>query len=188
MIWAQAWDRVIGLGGDIPWYLPEDLAHFRRVTLGHAVIMGRTSWDALPAHLRPLPGRRNIVLSRQPGFVAEGAEVVHSLDAALDLVAGETAWVCGGGQVYAQAIDLVDTLVVTDVDLAVAGDARAPEIGPEWVLGHREPADDWLLGRDGVAYRISWYHRAPGPRRHDQNNVKRAIPGDRPLRRSGGRI
>ena len=159
MIWAQANDRVIGADGDIPWYLPEDLAHFRRVTLGHAVIMGRTSWDALPTHLRPLPGRRNIVLSRQPGFAAEGAEVLHSLDAALELVAGGTAWVCGGGQVYAQALDRAETLVVTDIDLAVAGDARAPEIGPEWVLARREPADEWLVGRDGVAYRISWYTR-----------------------------
>ncbi len=169
MIWAQARDRVIGLDGDIPWHLPEDLAHFRRETRGHAVIMGRTSWDALPDAYRPLPGRRNIVLSRRPDFVAEGAEVADSLDAALELV-GAGAWICGGAKVYAEALPCADQLVVTDIDLAVDGDAYAPQIGPEWELERREPAVGWATGKDELPYRISWYRRAsnqerPGDRR-----------------------
>jgi dihydrofolate reductase len=159
MIWAQARDRVIGRDGDIPWYLPEDLAHFRRVTHGQPVIMGHTSWDALPATYRPLPGRRNVVLSRDRGFLAPGAEVAPSLIAALELLRGEDAWICGGARVYAEALPLADVLVVTDIDLDVDGDAWAPEIGPEWVARERLPADDWLVGRDGLRYRITTYRR-----------------------------
>ena len=159
MIWAQASGRVIGRNGDIPWHLPEDLAHFRRVTRGHPVIMGRTSWDALPTAYRPLPGRRNIVLSRRPGFEAQGGEVVRSLDEALALVAGEDAWICGGAQVYAEAMPVADLLVVTDIDLDVDGDAFAPEIGPEWVAAAVDPAEGRLTGAGGLRYRITTYRR-----------------------------
>ncbi len=159
MIWAQAHDRVIGRDGDIPWYLPEDLAHFRRQTDGDPVIMGRTSWDALPDIYRPLPDRRNIVLSRRPGFVAGGAEVVASLEAALRLVAGAPAWICGGAQVYAEALPRADTLVVTEIDLEVDGDAYAPRIGAGWARVRREPADGWAHARNGLRYRISWHER-----------------------------
>jgi dihydrofolate reductase len=159
MIWAQARGGVIGRHGDIPWHLPEDLAHFRRETRGHVVIMGRTSWDALPEAYRPLPGRRNIVLSRRPGFVAEGAEVVDSLEAALRRVDGEPAWICGGAQVYAEALPRADALVVTEIDLDVEGDAYAPGIGPEWALVRREPTQGWTDARSGLRYRMSWYAR-----------------------------
>ncbi len=165
MIWAQAHDRVIGRAGDIPWYLPEDLAHFRRETSGQAVIMGRTSWDGLPAAYRPLPGRRNVVLSRRPGFVAEGAEVARDLPGALDLVAGEDAWICGGASLYAQALPQADLLVVTDIDLEVTGDAYAPSIGPEWAVVRREPSAGWSVGRGELSYRISWYERTDRPGR-----------------------
>lgn len=161
MIWAQARDRVIGRDGDIPWHLPEDLAHFRRETRGHAVVMGRTSWDALPEAYRPLPGRRNVVLSRRPDFTADGAEVVHSLEAALALLADQPIWICGGAQVYAEALPRADVLVVTEIDLDVDGDALAPEIGQEWTLDRREPAEGWASGAGGLPYRISWYSRAP---------------------------
>ncbi len=159
MIWAQARRRVIGRDGDIPWHLPEDLAHFRRTTRGQAVIMGRTSWDALPDAYRPLPGRRNIVLSRRRGFEAPGAEVVSSLDEALALVGEADAWICGGAQVYAEAMPLADVLVVTDIGLEVDGDAFAPEIGPEWVASSVDPADGWLEGGGGLRYRITTYTR-----------------------------
>lgn len=161
MIWAQARGRVIGRDGDIPWHLPEDLAHFRRTTRGQAVIMGRTSWDALPDSYRPLPGRRNIVLSRRPDFVASGAEVVSSLDEALARVGEADAWICGGAQVYAESMPLADVLVVTDIDLQVDGDALAPEIGPEWAEVSREPvtAEEWLSGASGLLYRIRTYRR-----------------------------
>lgn len=160
MIWAQARDRVIGRDGDIPWYLPEDLAHFRRTTRGNAVIMGRTSWNALPEAYRPLPGRRNIVLSRRPGFTAPGAEVASNLAEALGRVAGEDAWICGGEQVYAEALPHADLLVVTDIDLAVDGDAYAPEIGGEWSVHERAPDSGWYEAECGLHYRISTYRRS----------------------------
>jgi dihydrofolate reductase len=159
MIWAQARGRVIGRDGDIPWYLPEDLAHFRRVTAGAPVVMGRTSWDALPATYRPLPGRRNVVLSRTPGFVAPGAEVATSLEEALERLAGQNPWICGGARVYAEAMPLADVLVVTDIDLEIEGDAWAPEIGPVWVPEERPQDEGWLVGRGGLRYRITTYRR-----------------------------
>ncbi|UFU04591.1 dihydrofolate reductase [Ruania suaedae] len=155
MIWAQAHDRVIGADGDLPWHLPEDLRHFRESTAGQAVIMGRGQWESLPARFRPLPGRRNIVLTRTPGYEAPGAEVVGGLDDALALVAAEDAWICGGGQVYTQAIECADLLVVTEIDLAVAGDTYAPVIGPSWVP---QPGP-WRTSRTGIRFRIVSYRR-----------------------------
>ena len=130
-IWAQGRARAIGKGGALPWRLPEDLALFRRVTSGHPVIMGRKTWESLPARFRPLPGRRNIVLSRDPGFAADGAEAVRSLAEATEAASHcEQAWIIGGAAVYAEAVALADVLVVTDVDVDVEGaDAFAPSIG-----------------------------------------------------------
>src|SRR5690606_7929699 len=108
------------------WHLPEDLAHFRRTTAADAVVMGRTSWFALPESYRPLPGRRNIVLSTRPDFDPDGAEIARTLDEALAMLAGADAWICGGARVYADAMPRADVLVVTDIDLEVAGDRRAP--------------------------------------------------------------
>ena len=172
MIWAQARSGVIGRDGDIPWRLPEDLAHFRRETHGEAVLMGRTSWDALPDGYRPLPHRRNIVLSRQPGFEAPGAEVVSSLEAALALVAGEPAWICGGASVYAEAMPIADLLVVTDIDLSVAGDAYAPPIGREWTVVRREPESGWFTGRGGLPYRFMWYGKAGAAGASQRTNTR----------------
>lgn len=160
MIWAQAHDRIIGADGDMPWHLPEDLRHFRRTTGHDPVIMGRSSWDALPPHFRPLPGRRNIVLSGRPGFEAPGAETATSLESALSLVEGERAWVCGGARVYAEAMPHADVLVVTDIDIEVAGDRRAPRIGAEFEIIERTP---WLTSADGLRYRISSYRRTSRP-------------------------
>ncbi|MEE6273641.1 dihydrofolate reductase [Georgenia wangjunii] len=160
MIWAQARMRVIGLDGDMPWRLPEDLAHFRRTTAADAVVMGRTSWFALPESYRPLPGRRNIVLSTQEDFAPAGAEVARSLEEALDRLGGADAWICGGARVYADAMPLADVLVVTDIDLEVPGDRRAPEVGPEWeVVGHDPAPEDWLHAKNGLRYRITTYRR-----------------------------
>ena len=155
MIWAQAHDRVIGRDGGLPWHLPEDMRHFRETTGRDTVIHGRTSWDALPAKVRPLPGRRNIVLSRDPGFRADGAEVATSLDEALALVEHEDAWICGGGQVYAEAMDRADLLVVTEIDLDVDGDALAPPITGEW-----EPSPGpWRTAGNGMRFRVVSYRR-----------------------------
>ncbi|WP_193314982.1 dihydrofolate reductase [Georgenia thermotolerans] len=159
MIWAQAHDRVIGADGGMPWHLPEDLAHFKRTTSGSAVVMGRATWDALDPRFRPLPGRRNVVLTRQERFAAEGADVVGSLEEALRL-AGDDGWVIGGGQILVEALPRADRLVVTDIDLAVDGDARAPAIDDTvWEIESADPDRGWHTSRTGLRYRITAYRR-----------------------------
>ncbi len=103
LIWAQSTSGVIGRGGGIPWRLPEDQARFKQLTLGHTVVMGRLTWESLPAGLRPLPGRANVVLTRQPDYRADGAQVVSTIDAALT---GAETWVIGGEQIYALTLPL----------------------------------------------------------------------------------
>ncbi|WP_328591618.1 dihydrofolate reductase [Occultella glacieicola] len=156
MIWAQAHGRVIGRDNDLPWRLPEDLAHFRSTTAGDAVVMGRRQWESLPERFRPLPGRRNVVLSRDPDYVADGAELATTLGDALALVADEDAWICGGGEVYSLALPHADVLVVTEIDLAVDGDTFAPPIGAEWEVTDDGP---WRTGAGGLRYRILTYSR-----------------------------
>ena len=137
LIWAQSRTGVIGRDGRLPWRIPEDLARFRQVTLGHPVLMGRRTWESLPARFRPLPGRRNLVVSRQPGYRAPGAEVVGSLAEAARRVGGQQACVVGGGQLYAAALPLASVAEVTEVDTDVTGDTSAP------------PLDGWTLVSDG---------------------------------------
>ena len=140
LIWAQARHRVIGKDGGLPWHLPEDLAHFKRSTLGGAVIMGRKTWDSLPPKFRPLPGRLNVVVTRQADWQAAGAQRAGSLAEAVALCpAGAVAWVIGGAEVYAQALPLAQRLVVTEIDADFDGDAHAPVLGPEWRETERQP-------------------------------------------------
>ena len=139
LIYARAVNGVIGRDGTLPWHLPEDLAHFKRTTLGCPVIMGRKTWDSLPPRFRPLPGRVNIVVTRNANWTALGAETAHSLEAARDLCPTDSdAWVIGGAQIYAQALPLASSVVVTEIAQAFEGDAFAPELGPEWQETHRE--------------------------------------------------
>ncbi|MFM5566017.1 type 3 dihydrofolate reductase [Aeromonas veronii] len=126
MIAAMAHDRVIGKDNQMPWHLPADLAHFKRVTLGKPVLMGRKTFESIG---RPLPGRRNLVISRNPGYQADGIEVVGSVEAALALLAGssvEELMVIGGGHLYAEMLPSADCLYLTRIDLAVEGDTRFP--------------------------------------------------------------
>ncbi|HTQ18324.1 dihydrofolate reductase [Mycobacterium sp.] len=156
LIWAQSTSGVIGRGGDIPWRVPEDLAHFKQVTLGHTVVMGRRTWDSLPARNRPLPGRRNVVLSRRTDFVADGADVVDSLEQALT---EPEAWVIGGGQIYPLALPQATRCEVTEVDIDLSrddDDALAPVLDETW-LGH---TGDWQVSRTGLRYRFHSYCRA----------------------------
>ncbi len=129
LVVAMGSNRVIGAGGTLPWHLPEDLAHFKRVTLGHPMIMGRTTYDSIG---RPLPGRTTIVVTRQRDWSADGVEVAHSLDEAIARAAelDDAAFLVGGAQVYAEALerDLVDALVVTRVRSAPEGDAYFPRV------------------------------------------------------------
>ena len=149
LIYARAANGVIGKDNALPWHLPEDLAHFKRTTLGCPVIMGRKTWDSLPPRFRPLPGRTNIVVTRDSGWAAAGAAVAHSLEGARDLCPTDSdAWVIGGAQIYAQALPLASRVVVTEIDRAFDGDAFAPTLGPEWIEAQREAhtsASGWPL-------------------------------------------
>lgn len=156
LIYARAANGVIGKDNRLPWHLPEDLAHFKRTTLGCPVIMGRKTWDSLPPKFRPLPGRLNIVVTRDTSFVADGASVAHSLDAARALCpAGGTAWVIGGAQIYAQALPLASEVVVTEIAQDFEGDAFAPVLGPEW----REAAREDHVSASGLPFAFVHYRR-----------------------------
>lgn len=160
LVWAQSADGVIGVDGTLPWYLPEDLAHFRELTSGHPVVMGRTTWDSLPPRFRPLPGRENVVLSRRPGLVLDGATVVPDVATALAAVGDRDAWVIGGAQVYAALLPWADRLEVTDVDVVVARDTRAPEVDGSWVEVARTPDEGWATSSTGLRYRFRSLRRA----------------------------
>ena len=165
MIWAQASDGVIGVDGVMPWHIPEDLAHFKAVTVGHPVIMGRRTWDSLPERFRPLEGRRNIVVTREGDWTADGAEVVHDLDAALALVpasprspgaAPVDAWIIGGGSLYAALLDRASVLEVTEIAADYSGDTYAPVIDSDWHLDAETP---WTDSRSGPRFRFLRYSR-----------------------------
>lgn len=163
LIWAQAHEGVIGADGDMPWHVPEDLAHFKALTGSDPVIMGRRTWDSLPPRFRPLPGRRNIVVTRDAAWTADGAVVAHSLPEAIELGRdGDDTqlWVTGGAGLFAEALPLADRLEVTELDLAVAGDTFAPQIGEGWVPVAIDPAHGWSTSRTGVPYRFIRYERA----------------------------
>ncbi|GAB4589170.1 dihydrofolate reductase [Nocardia sp. IFM 10818] len=155
LVWAQTTAGVIGLDNAIPWRIPEDMAHFKNITMGHPVVMGRRTWDSLPARFRPLEGRRNIVVTRQTDWSAEGAERAGSLDEALQLAGDGPVWIMGGGEIYRAAMPLATELRVTEVGADIAGDCYAPAIGPEWT------ADDapWQQSSSGLKYRFLRYTR-----------------------------
>ncbi len=139
LIFARARNGVIGNNNTLPWHLPEDMAHFKRVTLGCPVIMGRKTWDSLPPKFRPLPGRANVVVTRQLDWHENGAQPAHSLHKALQFCEQSAdVWVIGGAQLYALALPMADTAVVTEIDADFEGDAFAPPFGPQWVETARE--------------------------------------------------
>jgi dihydrofolate reductase len=148
LIWAQAHDRVIGDQGGMPWHVPEDLAHFKELTWGGTVIMGRKTWDAIDPRFRPLPGRRNLVLTRNADWSANGAEVIHDIP--------DDGWIIGGAELFAATIDRATRLEVTELDLDAPGDTWAPPIGDSWTA----PPADWLTSRTGTRYRFLTYARA----------------------------
>ncbi|MDB5872373.1 MAG: folA [Ramlibacter sp.] len=133
MIYARARNGVIGKDGVMPWHVPEDMAHFKQLTMGSPVIMGRKTWDSLPPKFRPLPGRRNIVVTRRADWAAEGAVRAASLPEAVALCSeAPQAWVTGGAEIYRLALPLADTAEVTEIEADFGGDTLAPELGPEW--------------------------------------------------------
>lgn len=154
LIWAQSTSGVIGRAGGIPWRLTEDMAHFKELTGGHTVVMGRLTWESLPAKVRPLPGRRNVVVSRDGGYAADGAEVVTSFaDAPLD-----DAWVIGGAQVYSLALPVATRCEVTEVEIDLRredDDVLAPVLDESWA----GTAGDWMTSSSGLRYRFYSYLR-----------------------------
>lgn len=155
LIWAQSTSGVIGRDGTIPWQLPEDMARFKDLTMGYTVVMGRRTWESLPARFRPLPGRRNIVLTRNPQYQADGAEVITSLDEVLAL---PDTWVIGGSEIYHLAMPAATRCEVTEVgiDLRLEDeDALAPMLDESW-LG---TAGAWQDSSSGLRYRFISYVR-----------------------------
>lgn len=155
LIWAQSTSGVVGRDGGIPWRLPEDQTRFQELTMGHTVVMGRLTWESLPVRVRPLRGRRNVVLTRDGGYRAAGADVVASLDEALT---DPHVWVIGGGQVYALTLPLATRCEVTEIDVSLPrddGDVIAPVLDDSWI------ADDagWQVSSAGLRYRFSSYRR-----------------------------
>ena len=137
LVVAVAENGVIGQDGELPWHLPDDLKAFKRITLGKPVLMGRKTWESIG---RPLPGRHNVVITRQPDFVADGATVVDSPESALELVADEAeVMVIGGGAIYRAFLDRADRIFLTRVETMIDGDATFPELHPgDWTEVSRE--------------------------------------------------
>ncbi len=155
LIWAQSTSGVIGRGGGIPWRLPEDQARFKELTMGRTVVMGRRTWDSLPQRFRPLPGRRNVVVTRRPDLPADGATVVGSVDEALT---DPDTWVIGGEQIYALALPRATRCEVTEVEIDLPrddGDSVAPLLDESWV----GTTGDWLTSDSGLRYRFHSYRR-----------------------------
>ena len=146
--------RGIGIDNQLPWHLPADLAHFKRVTLGKPIVMGRKTFDSIG---RPLPGRRNIVITRNPDWSHPGVEVAGSLDAAIALLGEEPASIIGGAQVFAESMRVADRMIVTEIDHAYRCDTFFPPIdAATW----RERARETHAAEgDGVGYAFVTYER-----------------------------
>ena len=154
LIFARARNGVIGHNNTLPWHLPEDLAHFKHTTLGQPVVMGRKTWESLPPKFRPLPGRTNIVVTRQQDWHDTGAVVAHSIEEAVQQCARDTQiWVIGGAEVYAQAMPLATRAVVTEIDADFEGDAFAPTFDASW----QETSRSTHVAANGLTYSfVTW--------------------------------
>jgi len=152
LVAAVASNGVIGRDGQLPWHLPEDLKHFKRLTIGHPVIMGRRTWESLRG---PLPGRENIVVTRTPGYAASGASIASSLGAALALCTGESmAFIIGGQQLFAEALPIASGLVMTEIHRDYPGDTWFPEFDrSQW----RETQREAHLTQDGTRFDFVLY-------------------------------
>ncbi len=159
LIYARSRNGAIGKGGVLPWRLPEDLAHFKRVTMGHPVIMGRKTWESVPPKFRPLPGRTNIVVTRQADWNETGAVRVSSLEEALAACPSlDEAWVIGGADIFALALPLASTLEVTEIDADFDGDVFMPDPAAPW----REAARVRHVSASGVPYSFVTYNHNRG--------------------------
>lgn len=157
LIASVARNGAIGRGNELVWDEPQDKQFFKRTTMGYPVIMGRKTWDSLPPRFRPLPGRRNIVVTRQAGWRAEGAETAGSLEQAVAMAASAPrAFVIGGAEVYERAMPLADELVLTEIDRDIDGDAYFP---PWDRAAFAEGASEAHVDRLGTPFRFVTYRR-----------------------------
>ena len=159
---AVARAGVIGRDGAIPWRIPEDAQRFRALTMGHPVVMGRKTWDSLPDRFRPLPGRRNVVVTRNRAWHANGAERAGSLEDALRLLEDvPRVFVIGGGDLYAEALPLADDLLLTEIDAEIEGDTVFP-VWDRTVFDER--SRDELVSETGIPFAFVTYARRSGAR------------------------
>jgi len=166
LIYARARNGVIGAHNSLPWHLPQDLAHFKRQTAGAPVMMGRKTWDSLPPRFKPLPGRTNIVVTRQRDWNSQGAMAVDSLEWGCALCAGmaptpNELWVIGGAQLFAAAMPLATRAIVTELDRDYEGDVFAPKLDDQW----KEMARDTHVADDGMQFAFVTYERGGGAAR-----------------------
>jgi dihydrofolate reductase len=157
LIASVARNGTIGRGNALVWDEPADKQFFKRTTMGCPVVMGRKTWDSLPPRFRPLPGRRNVVVTRQAGWQAEGAEVAHTLDDALALLAdAPKVFLIGGAELFAQAMEKADELVLTEIDREIEGDV----FFPRWERTEfDEVSSEAHVSADGTRYRFVTYRR-----------------------------
>lgn len=153
LIWAEAGGGVIGAEGGMPWHMPEDLAHFKETTLGAPVIMGRKTWDSLSPRFRPLPGRENIVITRQQDWAEPGARRAATVAEAVRGL--EKVWIIGGAEIFRQVIGEADRLEVTELDLDVTGDTFAPPKAGWRLIDEGQ----WQTSRTGTRFRFLGYER-----------------------------
>jgi dihydrofolate reductase len=160
LIAAVPRNGAIGLGNALVWSEPEDLRHLRRVTMGCPVIMGRKTWDSLPARFRPLPGRRNIVITRDRGWRADGADAAGSIDEAIALTTSAAkVFVIGGAQTYALALPMADELVLTEIDADLPGDTFFPAWDRSLFTATAREAH---TSADGIGYHFTTYTKNRG--------------------------
>ena len=160
LVAAVARGGVIGRDGGIPWRLPEDMQRFRSLTMGHPVVMGRRTWESLPDQFRPLPGRGNVVVTRNSDWSAQGADRAGSIEEALDLLESEPqVFVIGGGEIYAAALPFANELVLTEIDAAVEGDTTFPD----WDRGRFDEVERHEhVAEDGTRFAfVRYVRRAP---------------------------
>jgi dihydrofolate reductase len=159
LVAAVARGGVIGRDNAIPWRIREDMERFRALTMGHPVVMGRRTWESLPDRFRPLPGRRNVVVTRNRAWHADGAERAGSLDNALHLLDGAPqVFVIGGGEMYADALPLADELLLTEIDADVEGDTLFP---PWDRAAFHEESREQHVSETGVPFSFVTYQRQP---------------------------
>jgi len=154
IIVAMSSNRVIGVNNTLPWYISEDLKHFKSLTIGHTIIMGRKTYESIG---RPLPNRRNIVISRNTEASYEGAEVVHSIEDAFSICKNDNeVFVIGGSNIYEQALSLVDYIYITEIKKSFSGDAFFPEINKQmWIESSRENH----ITNDGLEFSFVKYQK-----------------------------